>query len=80
MHSHPRIVLDTRRGREHRLILKAVRSNKFVERKNLITIWAFDMEFPFVLRIVSLDFGDARFILDVFVKFVVIRIRSEMGL
>lgn len=40
----------------------------------------FDMEFPFVLRIVSFDLGDARFVLDVLVKFIVIRISSEMGL
>lgn len=80
MHSYPRIILDSRRGRKHRLILKAIRSNKFVERKNIFTGWAFDMEFPFILRIVSFDLGNARFILDIFVKSVVIRVRSEMGL
>lgn len=80
MHGYPRIVLDSRRGRKNRLILKAVRSNQFVERNNFITIWAFDMKFPFVLRIISLDLGDGRLILDVFMKFVMIRIRSEMRL
>lgn len=80
MHGYPRITFDSRCGREHRLVLKAVRSNKFVERNDLFTIRAFDMEFPSVLHVVSFNFGDARFILDVVVKSIVIRIRPEMSL